>query len=212
MTIFLLQTKVIFEAYKTFEAWVETHLKTGIVCLHSDHGGEYMLKELIAYLDEGGTACKLAVHDTPKENGVSECLNHTLMEKVRAMLWAAGLPCDLWGEAVLHAAYLKNRTSTKVLNGCTPYEAVNGRLPNLCGLPEWGCKVWVHNDKTGKVGMRAKEGHWVGYDENSNGHWIYWPDKQSVGIEQSVKFSKTYMPVPHVNDMVLKGRSLLSPP
>jgi hypothetical protein len=81
-TIFLLETKDIFEAYKTFKAWVETHLKVGIVCLHSDCGGEYMSKELIAYLDEKGTAQKLTVHDTPEENGVSECLNHTLMEKV----------------------------------------------------------------------------------------------------------------------------------
>ena len=120
--IFLLQTKDLFEVYKTFEAWVKTHLKVGIACLHSDCGGEYMLKELIAYLDEKGTAHKLTVHDTPEENGVSECLNCTLMEKVWAMLWAVGLPCNLWGEAILHATYLKNHMSTKALNGCTPYE------------------------------------------------------------------------------------------
>jgi len=134
--IFLLQTKDIFEAYKTFEAWVETHLEAGIACLHSDRGGEYMSKELIMHLNKKGTACKLTVHDTPEENGVSECLNHTLIEKVWAMLWAAGLPHNLWGEAVLHVAYLKNWMSTKALNGRTPYEAVNGRLPDLCGLPE----------------------------------------------------------------------------
>jgi hypothetical protein len=146
-TVFLLWSKDILEAYKTFDAWVKTHLKVRIACLHSDRGGEYMSKELIAYLDGKGTARKLTVHDTPEENGVSERLNRTLMEKVRAMLWAAGLPRYLWGKALLHVAYLKNRTSTKALKGHTPYEAINGRPPDLHNLPEWGCKVWVHDTR-----------------------------------------------------------------
>jgi hypothetical protein len=166
-----------------------------------------MSKELIAYLDGKGTARKLTVHDTPEENGVSERLNRTLMEKVRAMLWAAGLPRYLWGEALLHAAYLKNRTSTKALKGHTPYEAINGKPPNLRNLPEWGCKVWVHDTKTGKVGTRAKEGRWVGYDENSNANRIYWPDKRSVAVERNVKFSQTYEPTPLDDDMVLEGEN-----
>ena len=101
-------TKDIFEAYKAFEAWVATHLNIGIACLHSDRGGEYMSMVLIAYLESKGTARKLTMHDTPQENGVSERLNRTLMEKVRAMLWAAGLPRYLWGEALLHATDRKS--------------------------------------------------------------------------------------------------------
>ena len=74
--------KDILEAYKVFEAWVKKHLNVGIACLHSDRGGEYMLMELITYLDSKGTARKLTIHDTPEQNGVSEQLNRTLMEKV----------------------------------------------------------------------------------------------------------------------------------
>ena len=161
---------------------------------------------LIAYLESKETARKLTMHDTPQENGVSECLNHTLMEKVQAMLWATGLPHYLWGEALLHAMYLKNHTFMKALNGHTPYEAVNEGPLNLQDLPKWGCKVWVHNDEGGKVGIRAKKGHWVGYDEHSKGHHIYWPDKQSVGVERNIKFSETYVPVPHNDDVVLEGK------
>ena len=60
------------------------------------------------------------------------------------MLHASGLPKFLWGEVVMHAVYLKNRTSTKSLNGKTPFEAFHGLKPNLSGLPEFGCRVWVH--------------------------------------------------------------------
>ena len=121
------------------------------------------------------------------------------------MLWAAGLLQFLWGEALLHAVFLKNCMSTKALNGWTPYEVVNLKPPNLQDLPEWGCKVWVHDEKTGKVGTRAKEGHWVGYDDMSNVHRIYWPDKKSVGIKRNVKFSVTYKATPYDDAVLLEG-------
>jgi hypothetical protein len=61
------------------------------------------------------------------------------------MLYASGLPKFLWGEAVKHAVYLKNRTSTKALDGKTPFEVYFGVKLNLAGLHEFGCKVWVHD-------------------------------------------------------------------
>ena len=39
-----------FGAYKDFEAWCGTHLDATMKVLHSDHGGEYLGKEFIAYL------------------------------------------------------------------------------------------------------------------------------------------------------------------
>ena len=92
------------------------------------------------------------------------------MEKVQAMLWAAGLPQFLWGEALLHAVFLKNYTSTKALNSWTPYEVVNLKPPNLQDLPHFAAPFRVYDKKTGKVGTRAKEGHWVGYNDMSTAH------------------------------------------
>jgi hypothetical protein len=62
----------------------------------------------------------VGVRWSPPEH-VGEC--KVLLEKVRAILHASQLPKFLWGEAVKHAVYLKNRTSTKALDGKTPYEA-----------------------------------------------------------------------------------------
>jgi hypothetical protein len=62
------------------------------------------------------------------------------------MLHASGLPKNLWGEAVVHAVYLKNRTSTRSFENKTPYEMLTGKKPNLAGLHKFGTKVWVHND------------------------------------------------------------------
>jgi hypothetical protein len=105
----------------------------------------------------------------------------------------------------LHATYLKNQTSKKALNGHTPYKVINGHPPDLNGLPEWGCKVWVHTTASGKVGSCASEGCWVGYNDSSTMHQVYWPDKCLVSVERNVRFLTTYEATPLNNDIVLKG-------
>lgn len=97
-----------------------------------------------------------SVHDTPEHNGVAERLNRTLVERVRAMLHASGLPKSLWGEAMMHAVWLKNRSSTRALDGKTPYEMLYNKKPDLSGIPVWGCRVKVHSTDGSKLDMRAK--------------------------------------------------------
>jgi hypothetical protein len=53
------------------------------------------------------------------------------------MLYHSGLPKFPWGEAILHAAWLKNRTSTRALKNLTTFEALSGKKPNLSKFPEW---------------------------------------------------------------------------
>ena len=67
-----------------------------------------MSDEFSEHLKNAGTVRKLVVHDTPEHNGVAECLNRTLLEKVQAMLHESGLPKFLWAEATSHVVYLKN--------------------------------------------------------------------------------------------------------
>lgn len=122
-----------FEVYKSFHVWVLNQLGKQIKCLHTDHGGEYLSDEFNSFLDENGVERKLTVHDTPEENGIAERLNCTLQEKVCTMIYAAKLPEGLWGEALMHTAWLKNCTWTcSLLKGLTPYEMVTGETPVLC--------------------------------------------------------------------------------
>ena len=196
-TVYLLRVKSdVFPAYTAFASWVRTHMGVTIKCLHTDRGGEYMSLEFGKYLEKHGTERRLTVHDTPAQNGVSERLNRTLIERVRAMMYTAQLPLYLWGEALCHAVYLKNRCWTSALPvGMTPYEMINGEQPSLDILPVWGCVVWVHDKSGGKLSMRAKEGRWVGFDTESRGHRIYWPSKGSITVERSVTFEQPPTPV-----------------
>ena len=106
----------------------------------------------------------------PEHNGVAKRLNHTLLERVEAILFSSELPKSLWGEAIDHAVYLKNWLSTRALEGKTPYKVFYEAKPNLCSLPEFGSKVWVHTTSGSKLDGRSVVGRWVGFDEDSSGH------------------------------------------
>jgi hypothetical protein len=74
----------------------------------------------------------------------------------RALLKQRGMPAVFWGEAVVTAVYILNRSPTKALNGMTPYEAWNGRKLAVSHLRVFGCLAftieYVHFKGAGGVG------------------------------------------------------------
>ena len=60
----------------------------------------------------------------PEHNSVAERLNCMLVERVCVMIHASGLPKNLWGEAIMHATWLKNCSSTRHLGTKMPYETL----------------------------------------------------------------------------------------
>jgi Reverse transcriptase (RNA-dependent DNA polymerase) len=131
---------------------------------------------------------KLTVYNMPEYNGISEHLNWTLLEWTCALLHSSKLPKNLWGEAITHAVWLKNRTPTHILGEKTPFKVLYRRKLDLGGLKEWGNEVWVHTMAGTKLDGCLKIGRWLRFKEISNGHCIYWPEKCSVTVERSIEF------------------------
>ena len=183
-------TLEVLSKYKEYKAWMRTQYGKCIKILQSDSGGEYLSKEFNTHLETQGTIRSLTVHDTPKENGVTEWLNHTLLEHVRAMLLTAQLPKNLWPETIHHAMWLKNRTSMGALNGWPPYEVMHNAKPNLADLPDWGARVFVMKINAGKLENKGMEGFWLGYSGTSKGHPKYIPNQQ-IMVECNVSFKDT---------------------
>ena len=76
----------------------------------TDGGGEYIGAEFKEYLREKGIIHSISPPNTPQRQGKSERLNRTLFDNARAMLKARRIPRQFWGEAILYAAYVRNRT------------------------------------------------------------------------------------------------------
>jgi len=189
--IYLIPTKdKAFKYYKFFEAWAiaQKHC-IGIKTLRSNCGGEYLSNAFDKHLAAAGTARQLTVHDTPQLNGIAKHLNRMLLERIRALRHLTGLPEFLWGEALHHVTWLKNRTAMRTLDNKTPFEALFGSPPDLSGLQRWGCNVWVHDDSGSKLDAHAHEGRWLSFDVDSRAHRVYWPKPSTVTIERNVYFA-----------------------
>ena len=191
-TLYLLRTKdEAPKVYKQYKAWVVTQMGVAIKVLNSDRGGEYQGSAFVEYLKTKGTQQKLNVHDTPQHAGVAERRNRTIGERIWALLHASGLPRFLWGEAARHAVWLLNRTTTKAVDGMTPFEAAFGKKPDLKKVREWGEKVFVRIEGGTKLGGRVREGRWMGIDNESKGVRVYWPESKTVTVERNVYFDNS---------------------
>jgi hypothetical protein len=206
-TIYLMKTKSeVFTHYKSFEAWCKTQHGALIQIARTDRGGEYMSKAFDRHLAEKGTIRIAAPHDTPEYNGVSERFNRTGLERTRAFLHASGLPKFLWGEAISHVVWLKNRTTTRALTeGRTPYEMLYKTKPDLSGIFDWGAPIWVHDATGDKLGARGVLGRWVGLDRDGGSHRVYWPGKHSITVERSVRQASQEVLVPALQPLALEG-------
>ena len=177
-----------FNNYQNYEAWLKTQFDANIKTFQSDKGGEYTSNEFLQHTKSKGTVHRFSVHEVHGQNGVPERAHYTLLDGVRALLSASGLPASLWGEALKHMVWIRNRSPTKALDGMTPYEAVYGEKPMLKGTREWGSLCWVTR-KSSKIRDRAEEGRWIGFDDSSKGHRIYWPTRRTISVEHDVKFT-----------------------
>jgi hypothetical protein len=147
----------VLDNYKNYEAWLKTQFDTTLKTFQSDKGGEYTSKEFLQHTKSKGTVHRFSVHEVHGQNGVPERAHYTLLDGVRALLSASGLPASLWGEALKHMVWIRNRSPTKALDGMTPYEAVYGEKPTLKGVREWGSLCWITR-KSSKISERTKEG------------------------------------------------------
>jgi len=100
-------------------------------CLHTDFECKYLV--LKNWFSANGIIWEPTTPYSPKENGVSEQLNRTICESAQAMLKDSGLNSHLWLKAIKTAVYIKNQSSTWVLD-MTLYKAWTGNVSDLLSL------------------------------------------------------------------------------
>ena len=57
-----------------------------------------------------------------------------------------------------HVVWLMNHTSTKAVDGKTPFEAAVGKKPDLRDVCEWGKTIWVRIEGGTNLGGHVREG------------------------------------------------------
>jgi len=123
------------DKFKIFKAEVENQHNFKIKVVRSDRGGEYYGRHtdlgqspgpFALFLRENGIVHQYSMPGDPRQNGVAERRNRTLMDMVRSMICNTTLPEFLWTEALKTATHILNRV---------PSNLFQKHLTN-CGLVE----------------------------------------------------------------------------
>ncbi|GKC74320.1 ribonuclease H-like domain-containing protein [Tanacetum coccineum] len=135
---------------------------------------------------------EFSVARTPRQNGVAERKNRTLIEAVRTMLVDSKLPTTFWAKAVNTACYVQNRVLVTKPHNKTPYEFFLGRKPALGFMRLFGCPVTILNtiDNLGKFDGKVDEGFFVGYSINTKAFRVFTSRTRIVEENLHVQFSE----------------------
>jgi len=118
-----------FEKFKQYKALVENEIGHKIKVLRFDNRGEFVFKKFDAFLAKCEIQQQTSALYSPRQNGVVERANRTIMECIRSMILTLVLEFEFWGEEENITMYIKNRCPTKVLDSKTLQEAWSGGNP-----------------------------------------------------------------------------------
>ena len=135
--------------------------------------------------------------DSPQSNGRAERWNRTIVEKALSMLHHAGLSHGFWQLAVEAAVHIYNRQPMRRLKWRCPITAWDGTVPDVSYFRVFGCKAYVHVQKSkreGKLDKKAVEMIFVGYEPGTKGYKFWNPATRSIVVSRDVTFDEESFP------------------
>ncbi|GJZ90979.1 retrovirus-related pol polyprotein from transposon TNT 1-94 [Tanacetum coccineum] len=179
----------------------------------TNNGTEFVNKVLTEYYESVGISHQQTIPRTPKQNGVVERRNRTLVESARTMLIFSKAPMFLWVEVVATACYTQNRSLIHTRHDKTPYELVHARKPDLTFFRVFGALCYPTNDSEdlGKLQPTTDIGIFVGYAPSRKGYRIY--NKQTRQIMETIhiQFDELTEQTAHVHSSPRPTPNLLMP-
>lgn len=195
--VYLLQYKS--EALKTLEnfmSYVHTHFNTTVKTLRSDNALEFDDAHCKQFFAKNGVVHQSSCVYRPQQNARVERKHRHILEVARSLRFQASLPLNYWGDCVLAAVYLINRTPSYVLNFKIPYEILYDSKPDYKPIRTFGCLAFAYNPDThaDKFSMRGVPCVFLGYPPNKKGYKLLnLITKKSFG-SRDVRFEESIFP------------------
>jgi hypothetical protein len=200
-------------ALKQFLAMVRNQYNTTIKEWMLDASGEYKSEAFLKTLKDVGISIKQSAPHTPQQNGCTECLMHTLMDKVQSMRLNTCLPQSWWEFAVLHATHVYNRTPLRQTKWETPYTNLHGEAPNISHLRVFGCGAYVHIPKEIQVNVLSPKSElmvYLGHTEGIKACTFMRLSNNTVYTSMTTLFDETLFP--KCDKLSPKGTTCLNEP
>lgn len=137
---------------------------------------------------------------TPNQNGRAERKHRHILNVARALRFQANLPIKFWGECILTAGYLINRTPSSVLHGETPYQRLYNTPPPYHHIRTFGSLCYAHNQLTkgDKFASKSRRCVFIGYPHGQKGWRLFDLDKRDFFVSRDVIFRETEFPYAEV--------------
>ena len=193
-TILLLEKSEAPAALKMFCTFVQRQFGTHVKSVRSDNGSEFM--SLRKYFADEGICHQTSCVETPEQNGRVERKHRHILNVARALLFQGNLPKNFWGESVLTASYLINRTPTSLLQNKTPYEMLYGTLPTYDNLRVFGTLCFARRISRGKdkFDPRSIRCVFLGYPMGKKGWTVYDLETETMFVSRDVVFHEDRFP------------------
>ncbi|CAA7043512.1 unnamed protein product [Microthlaspi erraticum] len=165
------------------------------VCVvRSDNGTEFIC--LKSFFASQGIQHQTSCVGTPQQNGRVEGKHRHILNVARSLRFEALLPIQFWGDCVLTAAHLINRTPSSVLDGNTLYEMLFGKKPMYERIHTFGCLCYAHEGtrKRVKFDERATRCVFLGYSHSQKGWRVYDLEREEYFVSRDVVFNEEVFP------------------
>ncbi|GJT32986.1 retrovirus-related pol polyprotein from transposon TNT 1-94 [Tanacetum coccineum] len=171
---------------------METQTCKTIKHLRIVNGREYKIYLFTKFGEDEGIVKHFTVRHTPQQNGVAECMNRTLLEKVRCMLSNAGSGKEFWAKAVTYACHLVNCLPSTTIDGKTPFEKWYGKpASDYESLHVFGSAAYYHV-KESKLDPRAKKALFMGITSGIIGYHLWCLETKKTIEEMSPLMNLPY--------------------
>ena len=132
---------------------------------------EFINQTIKAFCNREGIELRYPPARTQQLNGIAERAVRSGKDMARSMLIHSGAPLRVWRYAMLHMAYVWNRTHIARATGVTPYEAMYKKKPSAFHLGVFGCDAFclIPRELRGGAGAAKMEPCiYLGHDATQN--------------------------------------------
>ncbi|KAJ4812579.1 Retroelement pol polyprotein-like [Rhynchospora pubera] len=179
---------------KSFCRMIQTQFNKSVKCIRSDNGLEFKSGPMKKFYAEYGMLHQTSCVATPQQNGRVERKHRHILNVARALRFQSHLPIEFWGECVLTAAYLINRTPTPLLKNKTPYEILFGEPPSYAPVRVFGCLCYANFRTSDKFESRSRKCVFVGYPFGQKGWRVYDLELKEFIVSRDVVFCEDNFP------------------
>ena len=193
--VYLLRNKSeVLTVFPGFVNLVENQYNVKVKSVRSDNAPELNFTK---FYQEKGIRSYHSCPETPEQNSVVERKHQHILNVARALMFQAKLPLVFWGDSVLTAVFLINRTPSQLLSNKTPYEVLTGQEPVYDQLRTFGCLCYGSTSpkQRHKFQPRSKACLFLGYPAGYKGYKLLDLESNQVYISRNVIFHEEVFPM-----------------